>query len=123
MLFKIDENLPPEASTILKNDGHDALTVWDQGLQGRSDTHIASVCREERRTLITLDLDFADIRTFPPVQFAGLIVMRLNNQSRTAVLKALRRLLPIFDKERIDGRLWIVDETTVRIHGEEIGVE
>ena len=123
MRFKIDENLPPESSAMLRDDGYDALTVWDQGLQGRSDIQIASVCREEQRTLITLDLDFADIRTFPPHQYAGLIVMRLNNQSRIAVLRVLRRLLPILRKERIEGRLWIVDESTVRIHGEEIAGE
>lgn len=108
---------------MLRDDGYDALTVWDQGLQGRPDIQIASVCREEQRTLITLDLDFADIRTFPPHQYAGLIVMRLNNQSRIAVLRVLRRLLPILRKERIEGRLWIVDESTVRIHGEEIAGE
>lgn len=44
--------------------------------------------------------------------------MRLNSQSRTSVLRALQGLLPILEKERIDGHLWIVDETTVRIHGE-----
>ena len=120
MRFKIDENLPPESSAILRNDGHDALTVWDQGLQGQPDTQIVSVCQEERRTLITLDLDFADIRAYPPDQFAGLIVMRLNSQNRTAVLRALRRLLPVLGKERIEGRLWIVTETTIRIHGEEL---
>jgi predicted nuclease of predicted toxin-antitoxin system len=116
--FKIDENLPPEASTLLQNSGHDALTVWEQRLQGRPDLTIARVCQEEQRIFITLDLDFADIRTYPPNQYSGLIVMRLNSQSRTSVLRALQGLLPILEKERIDGHLWIVDETTVRIHGE-----
>ena len=118
MRFKIDENLPPEASTLLQNSGHDALTVWEQRLQGRPDLTIARVCQEEQRIFITLDLDFADIRTYPPDQYSGLIVMRLNSQSRTSVLTALERLLPILEKERIEGHLWIVDETTVRILGE-----
>ena len=118
MRFKLDENLPPESSTILQTHGHEALTVWDQKLQGVSDAHLAAVCREERRALITLDLDFADIRAYPPDQFAGLIVMRLNSQSRTHVLRILQELLPLLDKEQIEGRLWIVDEAAVRIHGE-----
>ncbi len=117
MRFKIDENLPPESSAFLQNSGHDALTVWDQKLQGQLDLTIARVCQEEQRIFITLDLDFADIRTYPPDQYSGLIVMRLNSQSRTSVLRALQGLLPILEKERIDGHLWIVDETTVRIHG------
>jgi predicted nuclease of predicted toxin-antitoxin system len=116
--FKIDENLPPEASILLRKSGHDSLTVWDQGLQGRPDTHIATVCQEERRILITLDLDFADIRTYPPNQYCGLIVMRLSNQSRTHVLRILQGLLPILKHETVEGRLWIVGDTAVRIHGE-----
>jgi len=117
--FKLDENLPPDASTLLSNSGHDALTIWDQGLQGRSDAQIASVCQEERRTLITLDLDFADIRAYPPNQYSGLIVMRLSSQSRTHVLRILQGLLPILTRETIEGRLWIVGDSAVRIHGEE----
>jgi predicted nuclease of predicted toxin-antitoxin system len=77
--FKLDENLPPDASTLLSNSGHDALTIWDQGLQGRPDAQIAEVCQEEQRTLITLDLDFADIRAYPPNQYSRLIVMRLTS--------------------------------------------
>ena len=119
MRFKLDENLPPESSTLLQNNGYDALTVWDQSLQGRPDAKIASVCQEERRALITLDLDFADIRAYPPNQYSGLIVMRLSSQSRTHVLRVLQGLLPIIKRETIEGRLWIVGDSAVRIHGEE----
>lgn len=117
MRFKIDENLPPEASTLLRNHGHDACTVWDQGLQGQPDVSIAAICQKENRTFITLDLDFADIRTYPPDQYSGLIVMRLSSQSRTHVLQVLQNLISILSQESIEGRLWIVDETAVRIHG------
>lgn len=119
MRFKIDENLPPESAVLLRNNGHDALTVWDQGLQGHSDTQIISVCQDEQRTLVTLDLDFADIRAYPPNHHAGLIVMRLGSQSRNHVLRILENLLPVLAKEPLNGRLWIVDDTAVRIHGEE----
>ena len=119
MRFKIDENLPPEASALLRNNGHDALTVWDQGLQGRADNHIASVCQSEKRAFMTLDLDFADIRTYPPDQYSGLIVLRLSSQSRAHVLRILQNLISILSQESVGGRLWIVDETAVRIHGGE----
>jgi len=117
--FKIDENLPPDAAALLQKSGHDALTVWDQGLQGRPDLPIASVCQEEQRIFITLDLDFADIRADPPDQYSGLIVMRLSDQSRAHVLRTLQGLLPVLKYETIEGRLWIVDENAVRIHGGE----
>lgn len=119
MRFKIDENLPPDAAILLRNNGHDALTVWDQELQGRPDLQIASVCQEERRTFITLDLDFANIRTYPPDQYSGLIVMRLSDQSRVHVLRTLQGFLHVLKHETVEGRLWIVDENAVRIHGGE----
>ncbi len=49
MRFKVDENLPPELAGLLRNEGHHALTVWDQGFRGRSDSDVAEACRRERR--------------------------------------------------------------------------
>lgn len=34
MKFKIDENLPVEAVLLLREAGHDALSVHEQGLRG-----------------------------------------------------------------------------------------
>lgn len=62
MKFKIDENLPVEVATMLRESGYDATTVHDQNLIGEPDAHLASVCQTEKRAVITLDIDFADIR-------------------------------------------------------------
>jgi len=66
MKFKIDENLPSEIKRLLIQAGHDALTVKDQDLIGHPDTNLAVVCLAENRTFITADLDFSDIRAYPP---------------------------------------------------------
>jgi predicted nuclease of predicted toxin-antitoxin system len=71
--FKIDENLPIEIAGLLRDAGYGATTVVDQGLGGSADPDIASVYRNEDRVLVTLDMDFADIRTYPPNQHSGLI--------------------------------------------------
>ena len=34
MRFKIDENLPPEVTALLRQEGHEAVTVFDQGSVG-----------------------------------------------------------------------------------------
>ena len=49
MLFKFDENLHPDAAEIFAEAGHDALTVYDQGLRGHGDDDVAEVCRREGR--------------------------------------------------------------------------
>ncbi len=62
MRFKLDENLHPDAVLLLRREGHDALSVWDEGLRGAKDPRLAEVCRAERRALLTFDLGFGDIR-------------------------------------------------------------
>jgi predicted nuclease of predicted toxin-antitoxin system len=115
MRFKIDENLPIDAAKSLREAGHDVFTVFDQDLRGARDDTLAQVCREERRVLITLDLHFSDIRTYPPADFAGLIVLRLSRQDRPHVLEVLRRTSQLFESEALEGKLWVVDEKRVRV--------
>ena len=115
MRFKTDENLHPEAASFLRANGHDAVTVWDQGMQGEPDLHLAGVCQSERRALVTLDMGFADIRAYPPEQFAGLIVLRLNQQSRRHVLGVLPSVVELIKTEPLKGRLWILDEHRLRV--------
>jgi predicted nuclease of predicted toxin-antitoxin system len=115
MRFKCDENLPVDVAELLGQNGHDAIGVSDQQLAGRPDADIAAACKSENRVLITLDLDFADIRAYPPGDYSGIIVLRPTLQTITALFRLTRRVLPLLDSEPLAGRLWIVDETRVRI--------
>lgn len=117
MKFKIDENLPVDLASLLRDEGHDAATVSDQQLAGAADPDVVARCRAEARILITFDLDFSDIRAYPPDRHHGLVVMRLRQQDRDHVLRTFRRLLPLLDEEELTERLWIVDEDRVRIRG------
>lgn len=115
--LKVDENLPVEATMLLRDAGFDALSVYDQGLAGSADDAIAGICQAERRAVLTLDLDFADIRTYPPEAYSGLIVLRLDRQDKAHVLDVLTQLVPKLDHEALVGKLWIVNEHTIRIRG------
>ena len=117
--LKIDENLHPDLASLLQRHGHDVVTVWDQGLRGAPDADLAEVCRTEGRALLTLDLDFADIRAYPPEEYHGLIVFRLANQDKGHVLDVFKRVVPLLEHEPLAKHLWIVDEQTVRIRGRE----
>lgn len=116
MRFKVDENLHVEVADLLRGQGHDALTVFDQGLRGRDDHDIADICRSEGYILLSLDLDFSNILMFPPKDYPGLIVLRLRNRGRAAVRRVVTRVMEYLGKESIAGHLWIVDEYRIRIH-------
>jgi predicted nuclease of predicted toxin-antitoxin system len=113
--FKIDENLPSEACQLLQNAGHDAVTVLDQNLGGHPDTDIAAVCKSESRILITLDTDFANILAYPPNEFAGIVVLRTEDQSKPMIVALIRRFVAALAGESPQGDLWIVESSRIRI--------
>ena len=115
MQFKTDENLLREVAQLLRQHGHDALSVNDQDMAGETDMRLSEICRAEGRALVTLDTDFADIRTYPPSACAGLVVLRLQRQDKEHVLGVVEKLIPILSAEELSERLWIVDERQVRI--------
>ena len=115
MQFKVDENLHEEVANLLRQHGHDAATVYNQQMQGHADDSVATVCRREGRVILTQDLDFSNILTYPPHDYAGIIVLRLHDQSRPSVVAVVARLLPLLSTEPLVGNLWIVDEVGLRI--------
>ncbi|MEM6648512.1 MAG: DUF5615 family PIN-like protein [Bacteroidota bacterium] len=115
MMFKLDENLPVDAARLLREAGHDAVTVLDQAMGGTPDPNIAAVCVAEGRALVTRDTDFANIRACRPAEHAGILVLRLKRQDKPHVLAVLRRVMPLFESEPLHGHLWIVDEDRIRI--------
>lgn len=115
MMFKLDENLSPALSPLFAIAGHEAHSVVAQSLGGASDNRVIEVCRTEQRTLITFDLDFANIRAYPPADFSGIIVLRLSSQSHAATEAAMRRVLSLLPDARLAGALWIVEDQHVRI--------
>lgn len=115
MKFKTDENMPVEAADDLRQAGHDAMTVADQQLAGQSDVRVAEVCRTEGRALLTLDLDFSDIRVFPPSDYAGIIVLRPSVQTVKNIQRLVGQVIALLTTESLVGHLWIVDEGQVRI--------
>ena len=52
MKFKIDENLPGELCHDLAQLGHEAQTVFDEGLTGAADRVIVASANRERRILL-----------------------------------------------------------------------
>ena len=112
---KIDENLPKEARDVLLRAGIDAVDVHEQRLGWALDPAIAAVCRVGRRAPVTLDAGFANIRTYPPEEHAGLIVLRLKSQDKSAMLALIERLGAVLSDVDPMGRLLIVRESGIRI--------
>ena len=116
--FKIDENLPKAICDVLRDAGHDAVTVLDQNMGGQDDALVERVCTEEDRVLVTCDTDFGNILTHPPARHAGVILLRSADQSIPTLKSLLDKALPYLMTEPVAQRLWIVESRRIRIRGD-----
>lgn len=117
MKFKIDENLPVLVSDVFSSAGYDSCTVLQQRRGGIHDRALIALCHAEKRILVTLDLDFSDMRSYPPQQFSGIIIFKTADQSVQRLVQLTQQCVPILQSEPIEGHLWIVEDRRVRIRG------
>lgn len=113
----MDENLPVEIAGQLRAAGHQADTVNDEAVAGSLDPDLALLIQREGRDLITLDRGFGDIRAYRPQEYPGLVVMHLAHQDKARVLEVCKRLVPSLSQAPLEGRLWIVEESRIRVRG------
>src|SRR5437016_124078 len=83
--------------------GHEADTVPDQGLAGAADSSIRSHVLSEERALLTMDKGIADLRVYPPDQYAGIILFRPRTTGRNASLAFVRQHLPTRLQSELTG--------------------
>jgi predicted nuclease of predicted toxin-antitoxin system len=115
--IKADENIGRSGISLLREAGHDVMTVREQGLAGAADEAIFAICASERRMLVTLDRDFGQVPRFPPKRAAGIVVLELGAPATTTLLQSrLREFLALAKTRPVEGELWIVEAGRVRVH-------
>ena len=120
MRLKTDENLSPRDAEMLRQAGHDVLSVVEQDMQGSTDLNLIEVCRRESRGLVTLDLEFGNPLIFRPSDYPGIAVLRLPHGGNSDDLRnAVRTLVNGLDREGFEGKLWIIQRGRIRQYQEE----
>jgi len=84
--FKLDENLPVELTSDLRDMGYDVDTVDDEGLQGAADPAVVNAAFAADRILFTLDKGIANLQRYPLRQHAGVVLFRPDTSGRRAAL-------------------------------------
>lgn len=115
MLFKIDENLPTSLVGLLTERGHDAHHVEDEGLRSQMDPVVAAAAKEEGRILLTLDVEFADIRKHPPGSHPGIVLFRSSISGAPAISQLVLDLLESVPESDLTGMVTIVEQGRIRI--------
>lgn len=115
MRIKLDENLPIALRELLTRAGHDVDTSPQENHTGAEDSELWQAAQAAERFLITQDLDFSDIRSFPPGSHFGLLLIRLDHPSRSELLEKMRQILETEEFESWMRCLVVVTEHKIRV--------
>ena len=112
--LKLDENLPSRAAVILRQAGHDVRTFLEEDLGGASDAVLVEACADEDRILLTLDLDFADLRAYGSPDSPGIVVLRVPRQGVASICGLLERSAEEPGETSARGGIWILEPRRIR---------
>ena len=87
---------------------HDVDTVTDEGLVGAPDRDVVAAATAAGRILISLDRGLGDIRAYPPGSHAGIVVLRLTDQSATAATKPVSDLATLTNPDIVAGAVAVL---------------
>jgi hypothetical protein len=115
--FIIDADLPRSLVSLFNDRGHAAHHVSDLGMGRATDHDIARFARQQSSCIVSGDFDFADIRTYPPAEYSGIVVFVL---PRTATAPYIRRLAAGFLSHsdlagNVRGKLVVVEPMRIRV--------
>jgi predicted nuclease of predicted toxin-antitoxin system len=115
MKLKLDENLSRHLKPVLIELGHDVLTAADENLLSHPDTEIAQAAKDEQRMLMTLDVEFADLRKYPPGSHPGVILFRPLSLSPLSVNAFITDFVRRTDLGKLAACVAVVDPVHVRV--------
>ena len=99
----------------LRQRGHDAIHLREQGLQRLPDRDIFQKAIDEHRILLTLDLDFSEIVALSDNQGVGVVIFRLRNTRAHNIGARLEKVLRESSDALEKGAVVSVDEHRHRV--------
>jgi predicted nuclease of predicted toxin-antitoxin system len=115
MKLKLDENLSRHLKPVLIGLGHDVLTAADEDLLSRPDIEVAARAAREGRILLSLDIEFADLRKYPPGSHPGIVLFRPASLGPLAVNRFVEQFVRSTDLSALSGCVAVVEPRGVRV--------
>jgi predicted nuclease of predicted toxin-antitoxin system len=115
MKFLADMGISPLTVQVLRQQGYDAIHLYEAGLERLPDPLIVEKARQEERVILTFDLDFTDLLAMSSLSLPSVIIFRLQ-MTKPAFVST--RLLSVLEEcgEALDrGAIVIVDESRYRL--------
>lgn len=100
---------------MLREQGHDVKTLAELGKQDLEDKEVIELAKRGNYILVTFDQDFADIITYPPSQYSGIIVLKIPSELPRIVNITLAEFLKSPKPQEIVSKLVILEPNRFRI--------
>ena len=116
--FFADHCVPTSAIQTLRQAGHEVLRLGDYTPVDSPDPLVISKAQELDAILLSLDGDFADIVTYPPARYKGIVALQVRNHPEI-IPRLMERLLSYLsaqnDMEQYRSKLFIAETHRIRI--------
>jgi predicted nuclease of predicted toxin-antitoxin system len=110
-----DQHISPRTVEFLQSLGHDAIRVSDRLPVNASDRAILALARQERRVVLTQDLDFSVLITLAGETQPSIITLRLESPRVERVNEVLRSVLPRLADAVEKGAIVTVEDARFRV--------
>lgn len=115
MRLKLDENLSRHLKAPLETLRHDVTTALEEGLVSKPDSIIADAAKRERRMLLTLDIEFANLKKYPPGNHPGIVLFRPRSLGPLTVNRFVEQFVVSTELSRLAGCVVVVEPSRVRV--------
>jgi predicted nuclease of predicted toxin-antitoxin system len=115
MQFLADMGISQRVVTWLREQGHDATHLRDEGLQTLENGAIFTKAFRESRIILTWDLDFTEILALSKTGTVSAVVFRLINTRSDHVIERLARVLLESAQDLEEGAIISVEEGRHRV--------
>jgi len=115
MRFLADMGVSSGVVEWLRNHGHDAKHLRDEGLHRMPNGEIFAKAIHENRIIITFDLDFGEIVALAKGKTASVILFRLHNTRTSHLLDRLSAVLKDSASALEEGAVVVVEESRHRV--------
>jgi len=115
--FLADMGISPGCIVWLREQGYDAIHLFEHGLHRSSDSEVLRKAKNENRILLTMDLDFARLVSMVKEDdLPTVIIFRLSDQRPHNVQARIVDILPVLKKIILQGSFILsVKDNKVRI--------
>ncbi|HEV8711516.1 MAG TPA: DUF5615 family PIN-like protein [Candidatus Binatia bacterium] len=123
MHFLADMGVSWRVAEWLRDNGHDVTHLREQQLHRLPNGSIFAKAADERRVILTWDLDFTEIVALSGARIVSAVVFRLMNTRSENVIRRLARVLAASAQDLEEGAIISVEESRHRVRLLPIGRE